>query len=414
MNIAVWHNLPSGGGKRALSYHLRGLTARGHRLESWCPPTADRSYLPPGEVVTEHVTPLRAPSFWRHPIWSHSLAAAWDVVARLRAMDRHARECADAISRGGFDLLLVHPCTFFRVPPIAKYVAIPTVLYLQEPFRHLYEALPRLPWSALSANGRSPWSISHAAAWIKDLIRVQSLRIQVREEQQNARAFDRILVNSLFSRESVLRAYGQDARVCYLGVDTDLFVHHRRPREEFLVGVGAFVPEKNIEFVLRSLALVNRPGLRLVWIGNHVGPAYLRELTSLAASLNVCFEPRQGVTDAELVALLNRAAIFVYAPRLEPFGLAPLEAGACGLPVVAVGEGGVRETVLDGVNGVLTEPDPAAMAAAIQRLLDDKVYARRLGETGLAFVTRRWSLDAAIERLEEHLTDVLRAKTAAA
>jgi glycosyltransferase involved in cell wall biosynthesis len=45
-----------------------------------------------------------------------------------------------------------------------------------------------------------------------------------------------------------------------------------------------------------------------------------------------------------------------YAPRLEPLGLAPLEAGACGLPVVAVAEAGVRETVVDGITGSLTGP----------------------------------------------------------
>ena len=58
MRIAVWHNLPSGGGKRALYYHVRGLVERGHSVEAWCPSTSDRNYLPLSELITEHVLPI--------------------------------------------------------------------------------------------------------------------------------------------------------------------------------------------------------------------------------------------------------------------------------------------------------------------------------------------------------------------
>ena len=58
LRIAVWHNLPSGGGKRALYDHIQGLVARGHYVESWCPPTADQEFLPIGELVNEHVVAL--------------------------------------------------------------------------------------------------------------------------------------------------------------------------------------------------------------------------------------------------------------------------------------------------------------------------------------------------------------------
>ena len=58
MKIAVWHNLPSGGGKRALYDHVSGLVARGHEVEVWAPPTAHREYLPLGRIVREHIVPL--------------------------------------------------------------------------------------------------------------------------------------------------------------------------------------------------------------------------------------------------------------------------------------------------------------------------------------------------------------------
>src|SRR5947209_7058039 len=110
MKIAIWHNLPSGGGKRALYYHVRGLVERGHTVESWCPPTADQSYLPLGEFIREHVVPLTAT---RHSSGNGRFGAAGayaDVAGRIRAMDQHCQECADHINRGGFDVLFANAC----------------------------------------------------------------------------------------------------------------------------------------------------------------------------------------------------------------------------------------------------------------------------------------------------------------
>ena len=70
---------------------------------------------------------------------------------------------------------------------------------------------------------------------------------------------------------------------------------------------------------------------------------------------------------------------------------------------MAVAEGGVRETIADGVNGYLVEADPRSMAAAIERLIRDTTTARQLGENGHQLVIERWSLKSAIDRLESRL-----------
>jgi glycosyltransferase involved in cell wall biosynthesis len=192
-----------------------------------------------------------------------------------------------------------------------------------------------------------------------------------------------------------------------LGVDTTRFRPVSDSKEGFIIGLGAFVPEKNIALVIQALGAIpeNRP--RLVWVGNVAWPEHLSALEQMATKLGVDFEPRTKVGDDELVKLLSRAVMMVYAPRLEPFGLAPLEANACGTPIVAVAEGGVRETVLNGVNGLLVEHEPQAMAAAIEKLLGDRDYARHLGRSCRELVMNRWSLDAAIDRLEERLVEAV-------
>ena len=137
---------------------------------------------------------------------------------------------------------------------------------------------------------------------------------------------------------------------------------------------------------------------------------YYEKMRSLAESYEVTFEARASIDDNELVDILNRATAMVYAPRLEPFGLAPLEANACGLPVVAVAEGGVRETIIDGVNGLLVQHQPQMMAHAIQRLTQDKDLAAQLSKNGSKIVQEKWSVNSAVERLERQLTQAATAE----
>src|SRR5688572_26497027 len=116
MKIAVWHNLPSGGGKRALYHHISGLVARGHSVHVWAPPTADRDFWPTIDLAAETIVPLRDVPRPR-TMW---LGAHRFMRARLQEMDRHCRAVADLVNAGGFDLLLSHPCQFFRPVGIAR------------------------------------------------------------------------------------------------------------------------------------------------------------------------------------------------------------------------------------------------------------------------------------------------------
>ena len=85
---------------------------------------------------------------------------------------------------------------------------------------------------------------------------------------ENARVYGQILVNSFFSRESVLRAYGLEATVYYLGIDTTAFVNNKRPREPFLVGLGSMTPEKNARGIIEAVSRLYEPRPPLVWVAN--------------------------------------------------------------------------------------------------------------------------------------------------
>lgn len=419
MKIAIWHNLPSGGGKRALYYHVQGLVKRGQVVEAWCPPSRNRDYLPLGTIIPEHVVPLTVHTsrtdklLQRSKILRNELRS--HLLGEVRALDEHCRRCAEEINQGDFDVLFANSSLIQAVSSIGRHVKTAKALYLQEPNRRLYEASEQgLLWVAIPAVNKPLMRPRYAAWLMANVIGTQQLRVLAREELLNARAYDTVLVNSMFSRESVLRAYGVDARVCYLGVDTTLFVNRKRPRDESVVSVGELGRHKNARFIIEAIGKLPNPKPRLVWIGNIAEPDYEAEVRQRARALDVELEIRINVSDNELVEQLNTASVMAYAPRLEPFGFAPLEANACGLPVVAVAEGGVRETIVDGVNGLLVPHEPEAMAAAIERILGDESYADQLGRNGSQIVGQKWSLDSAVDRLEKELTRVVVERNSAA
>ena len=111
-------------------------------------------------------------------------------------------------------------------------------------------------------------------------------------------------------------------------------------------------------------------------------------------------------------ALLRSADVVACTPWYEPFGIVPLEAMACGVPVVATAVGGIRDTVVDGVTGRLVPPrDPAALGDAIASLLPDRRRRMALGRAGRERARARYTWDrvaADTERVYEKVAPVPR------
>ena len=179
-------------------------------------------------------------------------------------------------------------------------------------------------------------------------------------------------------------------RVVPSGVDTELFrpadaaagggapVPARTRAGGRILSVGRLVPRKGFDDLVRALPLV--PEAELVIAG---GPAPERldddpqagALRILAAELGVLDQVRLlgAVPRSELPNWYRSATVVACTPWYEPFGLTPLEAMACGVPVVAYAVGGLTETIVDKVTGVLVSPGQIhALAVALRRLLADE------------------------------------------
>ena len=169
------------------------------------------------------------------------------------------------------------------------------------------------------------------------------------------------------------------------------------PQDRFIVlQLGRMVPRKGIDNVVRALSVCltahGEPAELYVAGGNseeanEIATPEIGRLRGIARECgigeHVHFVGRHG--RAELRHFYNAADVFVTTPWYEPFGITPLEAMACGTPVIGADVGGIRYSVAHGETGLLVPPkDPSALAHALAALKHDPALARRMGEAGLA------------------------------
>ena len=259
------------------------------------------------------------------------------------------------------------------------------------PFVQTFHALGEIKRRAQGAQDTSPYER-------------RSTEFRILEEA------DRVLTTCPAEIEELTGIYGaQLSRLALVpcGVDIRTFrpMNRREARNELglpegptVIYVGRLVPRKGVDTLVEAFALLpRRLNARLVIVGGEPGgegSAEVARLSALARGLmvkkRVSFigsRPQQ-----DLYRYYGAADAAVTVPHYEPFGMTPLEAMACGVPVVGSRVGGIKTSVVDGETGYLIPPqDPKALAGRLLRLLSDGALRDRMGCAG-----RR--------RVEEHYT----------
>lgn len=217
-------------------------------------------------------------------------------------------------------------------------------------------------------------------------------------------ALDAALVVATCSDEvRELAALGVPARriaVVPCGVDLDHFTptgpRAAREGQYRILSLGRLVERKGVETTVRALPEVPDAELVIAGGGDAVADAELARLAALARACGVRKRVRLAgqIARADVPALLRSADVVVSVPWYEPFGMVPLEAMACGVPVVASAVGGHLDTVLDGRTGALVAPrDPAALAGRLRELLADPGRLAAIGSAAAARARSRYGWD---------------------
>jgi glycosyltransferase involved in cell wall biosynthesis len=216
-----------------------------------------------------------------------------------------------------------------------------------------------------------------------------------RWDAATAERVDRFVANSHYVAGRIRRYYNRQATTVYPPADTAFFQPAPAPPASHFLIVSALVPYKRLEVAIDACARVGAP-LRIVG----EGPGR-RELERRAGT-NVEFVGR--ATDEQIREEYRRAGA-VLLPGEEDFGIVPVEAQACGRPVVALGRGGALETVIDGETGVLVpEPTAEAFAAGLERAARTRFDAARIRANA-----ERFSRERHLERMQAVIQDTLAA-----
>ena len=182
---------------------------------------------------------------------------------------------------------------------------------------------------------------------------------------RSAAGVDVFVANSHYVAAQVNRLYRRDCKVLYPPVDVESLTF-RGDKEDFFMTASRLVPYKRVDLIVRAFAQM--PDRRLVVVGDGPDRARVEE----AAKGHANIELLGYQSDAELHSLMGRARAFVFA-AMEDFGITPVEAQACGTPVIAYGKGGALESIrgessaFDETGTFFLEQTEESIIAAVQQ-----------------------------------------------
>jgi len=220
---------------------------------------------------------------------------------------------------------------------------------------------------------------------------------------------DAVTATSRMLTEETARYMGKTGIVETIpfGVDIERFTPRRRQNSKKPVTIGivkTLEKKYGIELLIRAFAQIHarHPEASLMIVGD--GGEY-KPLKALSQNLGLSAKIRfcGFVENPDVPDLLNRMDIFAV-PSVSPsetFGVAAVEASACGLPVVASRIGGLPEVVCDGKTGLLIPSgDVDALARALEQLIMDPDLRKRLGDAGRGFVVEKYPWKESVRRME--------------
>ncbi|MCF6335153.1 MAG: glycosyltransferase [Spirochaetales bacterium] len=192
---------------------------------------------------------------------------------------------------------------------------------------------------------------------------------------------DHFMANSTITGKRIKKIYRRDAQVVFPPVNTDFFTPGTDKVEDFYLILSRFVPYKRIDIAIRACNSLKR---NLIIIGNG---SQKKELKSIAGK-TITFTGR--LNDEETRNYYRRCRAFLF-PGYEDFGITPLEAMACGRPVIAYGKGGALDTVMPGETGIrFPDQTVKSLTKAIEIFEDSTFDTRKIRRHAEKFSSERF------------------------
>ena len=295
------------------------------------------------------------------------------VTYRLRALNKII---AEYINVNNFDVTLVHTDRHTEAPFILRFLDTPSLYFDQEILAISYSKYT-LP----------PEKISHPKSIYENLFRKTRKAI----DYNNAKNASHIATLSKYMANYISHCYDRESTAIYPGVYTSVFRKSAKTNNNLVLYMGH--PDSIWCKIAQSAVDIIRTDIK----------AKLEVLYANNNTIRVSNDRKLAKHYSSVVALLCTLPF-------EAFGLKVIESMACETPVLAVNEGGYRETVIDGVTGFLLPRDPKLFAEKIEWLIDNPEEARRMGKAGREHVKKNFTWEKHNKCLEKLLIETANAK----
>ncbi len=357
--IALFHNLPSGGAKRALYEWCKRLSENNHI--DFYGYKNNHNYLDIAAFTKDKFI-FQKPKNKIHLYYINYLIA--------RAIDKKE-----------YDFVFIHHDELMQSPALLLFLKTKKIYYCQEPSR------------------RDEFPSDGIIGKIKDYIIIKLDKI-------NAQSSNLILCNSTYSRRIINKKYNKIASISPLGVSNEFNIKKNSDINSYvkLLSVGRLHPSKGYDFLLNSLALL-KVNFVLNIVSDHGNNLYKEHLINIAKKFNINIQFHH-LSEIELKNFYSKCDVFCATQINEPFGLVILEAMASGLPVVAVNEGGFPDIIKNNINGVMVERNLEIFMESIQRIIDDNEIRNKISKNGFES-SKTWSWQNSTNMLEINIANVL-------
>lgn len=212
--------------------------------------------------------------------------------------------------------------------------ATPFIAYIHSPMRYAWD----LYYDYLKNSGRL--TKFFMKRWMPDIRKWDYISSQ---------RIDTLVANSSYIARRIKKFWNRDAAVVYPPVDTDRLSVSDEAAGDYFVVFSRFVPYKRIDLAISACARLNK---KLIVIGSGSQEKELKLLAASCKNADIKFTGR--ISDSEVKAYLQKCRALIFCAE-EDFGIIPVEAQACGRPIIAFGKGGALETVVNEKTGVFFE-----------------------------------------------------------
>ncbi|HVT00818.1 MAG TPA: glycosyltransferase family 4 protein [Patescibacteria group bacterium] len=359
MKIAFFHELPQGGARIAVNEIAQKLSKK-HTVDLYLVDSVGPTKQERKSFNKIYFSKFKEKT-WMGKDWGTRLYK--DTLERVNLYKLH-KVIAEKIDSRNYDFVFVNASKYIESPFILRFLKTYTVFYMHDPhFRIIYEPILDVP-----QNLDSPRYVYE---------KLNRLILKVLDKQNILNA-DLLIANSEYTRRTALKSYGKKSVTGYLGVDTNFFKPAFKKRSIDLLYIGSRDVLDGFRLLSDSLDLVKSP-----------------------IKIKTIFKEDEWVDRIKIRDLYRKSKMVVCFGINEPFGLIAIEAMASGVPVIALNEGGYRETVLNNKTGYLVPRDPRIIAGKIEYLFKHSDRITALGKRGRMIAQKKWSWKFRIKELEK-------------